>query len=405
MNVIFLSPAYPPEMPHYVRGLAEVGANVIGVGDSPAAMLPMGVRRHLADYVQVPSIMSEADVIERVRAHMKGRSVDRIEAQWEPLVLTAARMREAFGVRGMSYDTVMGFRDKELMKQRVKAAGLRVPYSARANTGKEVRAAAEKFGYPLIVKPIAGAGSADTYRVNDASELERVIKLTQHVEEVSVEEFVDGEEFTFDTVCIQGRPAYMNIAQYLPRPLVARSNEWISPVIITVRDMWTPPFEAGIKLGLGVLDALDMGTGFTHMEWYRKADGEVVFGEIGCRPGGAHLVDQMNYTSDIDLYREWARVVCWHSFEADTTRRYNTAIVFKRAMGEGTIQAIHGLRGFLEDHGRHVVWENLQRPGQRRRNWKQTLVSDGFIMLRHADWGAAKHLAERVAVDVRLYAR
>jgi hypothetical protein len=36
-----------------------------------------------------------------------------------------------------------------------------------------------------------------------------------------------------------------------------------------------------------------------------------VFGEIGCRPGGAHIVDQMNYTSDIDLFREWARVACW----------------------------------------------------------------------------------------------
>ena len=50
-----------------------------------------------------------------------------------------------------------------------------------------------------------------------------------------------------------------------------------------------------------------MGDGFTHMEWFKKADGEVVFGEIGCRPGGAGLVDQMNYTSDIDLFREWAR--------------------------------------------------------------------------------------------------
>jgi hypothetical protein len=66
-----------------------------------------------------------------------------------------------------------------------------------------------------------------------------------------------------------------------------------------------------------------MGDGFTHMEWFYKPKGEVVFGEIGCRPGGAHLVDQMNYTCDIDLFREWARVVCWHAFEARPTRKYN----------------------------------------------------------------------------------
>ncbi len=55
--------------------------------------------------------------------------------------------------------------------------------------------------------------------------------------------------------------------------------------------------------------ALGFETGFTHMEWYRKADGEVVFGEIGGRPPGAHQVDQMNYACDFDVYREWARAV------------------------------------------------------------------------------------------------
>ena len=35
MRVVFLAPAYPPEMIQYTRGLAEVGAEVYGVGDSP----------------------------------------------------------------------------------------------------------------------------------------------------------------------------------------------------------------------------------------------------------------------------------------------------------------------------------------------------------------------------------
>ena len=68
-----------------------------------------------------------------------------------------------------------------------------------------------------------------------------------------------------------------------------------------------------------------------------------MFGEIGCRPGGAHLVDQMNYTCDIDLFRESARAVCWHSFEASTHRKYNAAIIFKRALGQGKITRITGL--------------------------------------------------------------
>jgi biotin carboxylase len=404
MDVVFLSPHYPPEMREYTRGLAEVGARVFGVGDSPLGAIPAATRAHLTDYLQVPSIMDEADVAKRVRAWLTGRNVDRIETNWEPLILLAARLREALGVPGMTYETALGFRDKQVMKERLKAAGLRVPHAFRCRSGAEIREAVERIGYPVCIKPIAGAGSADTYRVDDLAGLERTLALTRHVPEVSVEEFVEGEEFTYDTVCVDGVPRFENVAQYLPRPLDARSNEWISPIICTVRDMNQPKMRDGIALGRNVLKALGMGSGFTHMEWYLKADGEVVFGEIGCRPGGAHLVDQMNYTCDVDLFREWARAVCWKTFEGNTTRRYNTAIIFKRAQGEGKITRIRGLERYMQRYGMGVVWEQLLRPGTPRRNWKQTLVSDGFIMVRHPTWEGAMHMAWAAATEVTLYA-
>lgn len=404
MNVVFLSPNYPPEMHEYTRGLAEVGARVYGIGDSPAGGLAPKVRAALTDYLQVPRIMDEEDVLERAHAWLRGKSVDRVESQWEPLVLLAARMRERFGVPGMSADTVRGFRDKGLMKQRVAAAGLRVPKALRVRTASEVWRGAEIIGYPLILKPIAGAGSADTYRIDGPDDLVRVLPYLRHVAEASCEEFVEGEEYTFDTICIEGRPAFMNVAQYLPRPLLARTHEWISPIIITVRDLTQPKLQGGLRLGMGVLDALGMGTGFTHMEWYRKADGEVVFGEIGCRPGGAHLADQMNFTCDIDVFREWARAVCWRTWEAPTERKYNAAIVFKRAHGQGKITQITGLEEVQRRYGRWICWENLLKPGQNRRDWKQTLVSDGFLIVRHPDWDEARRMAEDVANTITLVA-
>lgn len=404
MDVVFLSPAYPAEMREYTRGLADVGARVFGVGDTPAHALPPDVRLHLHDYLQVPRIMDEADVVQRVRAWLGRRTPDRIEAQWEPLVLTAARLRESMGVPGMSYDTVLGFRDKQLMKERIQRAGLRVPHSARCRSVSEVRKAIERIGYPVCLKPIAGAGSADTWRVNDPGDLERILPRIRHVPELSCEEFVEGEEFTYDTVCIDGQPVFENVAQYLPRPLVSRQEQWISPVIITVAWMSQPHLAEGIALGRGVLDALGMGTGFTHMEWYRKADGEVVFGEIGCRPGGAHLVDQMNYTCDVDLFREWARAVCWGRFAGSTKRLYNTAIIFKRAQGEGRIQRVEGLRHFTEKYRPWICAEALLPVGAPRRDWKQTLLSDGYIILRHPVWEEARRMAFEAARSVKLFA-
>ncbi len=404
VRVLFLAPVYPPEMIQYARGLAQVGAEIYGVGDTPAAMLPRELKPALFDYLAVPRLLDEGDVAARVSTWLRGRSVDRVLANWEPLVLLAARLRERWGVPGMSEDAVRGFRDKQIMKERVAAAGLRVPRSFRVRSEREIWEAVERIGFPVVLKPIAGAGSADTYRVDDRTGLERVLPALRHVTEASCEEYVTGEEFTYDTLCVGGRPVYENVAAYLPKPIEARSQEWISPVIITVREQGQPRLRPGIELGRNVLTALGMGDGFTHMEWFLTPSGEAVLGEIGCRPGGAHLVDQMNYTSDIDLFTEWARVVCHRRFEAESSRKYNCAIVFKRATGQGRIHRIDGLDAFRREAGPHLVEDKLLRPPSRRRDWKQTLLSDGHLMIRHPDWSEAHRLAFAAATGVHMYA-
>ncbi len=401
MRVVFLSPRYPTEMRHFTRGLAEVGATVLGVGDgTPDPEL----KRYMADYLEVPSLFDEADVIRRVHAWLRGRTIDRVLANWEPLVLTAAKLNELFNLPGMSVDTVRGFRDKQLMKERVEAAGLRVPRSARVRSIDDVKRAIEVTGYPAIIKPISGAGSADTYRIEDKAELEKILPAMRHVEEASCEEFITGDEYTYDTVCVNGKPVYESVTQYLPNALEMRSQEWVSPIMLSVRDLDQPHIQAGIKLGRQVLTALGMGTGFTHMEWFRKPDGEVVFGEIACRSGGACVVDIMNYTGDIDLFREWARVVCWNSFEAPQTRKYNVGITFKRAQGQGRITAIKGLTEFYSRYSQYIVEDTLLRPGAQRRDWKATLLSDGYIVVRHPDWEATREMTIAAATGIQLYA-
>ena len=126
--------------------------------------------------------------------------------------------------------------------------------------------------------------------------------MVRHVPQVSVEEFVDGEEFTFDTVCAGGEILFENICSYRPRPLQAHSHEWVSPVTMALRDLDGRSCRGAARSAEAVLAALGFRDGFTHMEWYRKADGDAVFGEIGARPPGARTVDLMNYACDADLF-------------------------------------------------------------------------------------------------------
>ncbi len=404
MLVLIISPGYPADMPHFTRGLAEVGATVLGVGDQHPQALPEMVRRALSGYLHVRSLWDEGGVAAELRSWLRGRTLDRVECLWEPGMVLAARLREMLDVPGMRVDTIVPFRDKEKMKRVLDAAGIRTPRHQPATSIAECWEAAGTIGFPLILKPIAGAGSADTYRVDDADQLRAALPRLRHVPMVSVEEFVDGEEYTFDTVTIEGRIAYYNVAWYRPRPLIARSNEWISPQVIALRDVDDPALADGITMGRQVIEALGFDTGFTHMEWYRKSDGEVVFGEIGARPPGAHQVDQMNYACDFDVFREWARAVTAGRFDAAVRRLYNVATVYKRAQGMGHICAIDGLERILRRHGDAIVWNALLPVGTPRRDWRQTLVSDGFIMLRHADLDATTKIADEIGTDLRLVA-
>ena len=112
------------------------------------------------------------------------------------------------------------FRNKDRMKQVLSAAGVRTPRHALAETADACREAARSIGYPLILKPIAGAGSTDTHRVDDAAQLEAAIAQLGHLPEVNVEEFIDGEEYTFDTVCVDVR------SSSTASPGIARVRSW-----------------------------------------------------------------------------------------------------------------------------------------------------------------------------------
>jgi biotin carboxylase len=404
MYVLMISPGYPVEIPYFTRALAWAGARVLGVSDQPESALPPEASRHLAAYLQVPSLLDEDAVVEAVRHWTSPVRVDKVECLWEPGMILAARIREALGVRGMTVAETLPFRDKDRMKQVLSAAGVRTPRHARATSPEECRDAASRIGFPLILKPIAGAGSADTYRVDGGAQLEETLPLLAHLPEVNVEEFIEGEEFTFDTVCVGGEVVYHSITMYRPHPLIARTVEWVSPQIVMLRDVDAEEYAGGREMGRAVLRALNFQTGFTHMEWFRKPDGEVVFGEIACRPPGARSVDVMNYASDTDLFAGWAEAVVKGRFTEKVERRYNAVIIYKRAQGQGRIYRTEGLERLLSKYGEHVVLIDLLTPGSPRRDWRQTLLSDGYLIIRHPDLQRALEIADAVGTDLQLYA-
>ncbi len=115
--------------------------------------------------MQVSSLWDSARVIDELQQRLRGHQLDRIECLWEPGVMLAAELREHFGVAGLGVEHARLFRDKEAMKVALDKAGIRTPRHVAVDSVAGCWDAVEEIGFPVILKPIDGAGSADTYRV------------------------------------------------------------------------------------------------------------------------------------------------------------------------------------------------------------------------------------------------
>ena len=75
------------------------------------------------------------------------------------------------------------------MKEALRTAGIPCAQSTRARSAQDARDFADAVGYPLIIKPRAGAGASGTKRVEDDEGLERAIQANAQILEKSLASF------------------------------------------------------------------------------------------------------------------------------------------------------------------------------------------------------------------------
>jgi len=160
VNTVFVEPNFPPTQRNFVRALAEVGATVIGIGETPTDGLDEQLKSWMSHYHHVPSVVDVGVMTDAVR-WIQGRAwVDRLEATIESHTLTAAKVRENCTIPGTSVRTAWLCRDKPSMKEVLRAAGVPTAASAAVRTAGEVYDFVNAIGYPIILKPRTGAGAS-----------------------------------------------------------------------------------------------------------------------------------------------------------------------------------------------------------------------------------------------------
>lgn len=401
-NVVFVAPFFAETTLRFVRAVARVeGVRATLVSQDPKEKLPGGVRALLAAHVRVADAFDVGELTRAVAAiGQAGGGVDRLLGTFEELQVPLAQVRDRLGIAGMGAEAADNFRDKARMKRVLRTAGVPCARHGLARSAGEAHALAGRIGYPLIVKPQAGSGSRGTYRLESDDDLRAALSAMPASEgrPVMLEEFIVGEEHSFDSIALGGRVVWHSINHYLPGALEVLREPWIQWCVLLPREVDDPRYDGIRAVAQEALTALGMDTGLSHMEWFRRPDGSVAISEVGARPPGARFVNLISQAHDFDLFDAWARVVVHGTFDP-RPRPFAAGAAYLRAVGSGRVSRVRGLEDVVRDLGPLVAEAQLPRPGQPTSG---TYEGEGYVIVRHPDTEVVREALGRIVSTVRV---
>lgn len=404
--VIYVVPFFQDWVVRELRAFLDLpAARVAVVSADPLERLREDMRSRIIGHWRVDDILDAGQITwaasELARRH---GPIDVLLTSQEHTQLQVAEARAALGVPGMSVETTRAFRDKSRMKELLRAGGVPCARHGLAHDEPGAWLVARQLGYPLVVKPHAGAGTVTTFRVESDEALRQALALLQPRPDqpVQLEEFITGTEHTFETYSLRGRHLWHSITDYLPSPLEAMRNPWIQMCGLLPREVDDACYDDVRAVGRRALDVLGMDTGVTHMEWFRRPDGSLAISEVAARPPGGELMTYMSRAHNFDAVAAWARLMVCAEFDPPPVRKYAVAGAYLRAQGGGDrIVAIEGVDAMRAELVHLITDMKLPQLGTPP---KHHYSGEGYVILRHPETEVARQAIQRVVSLVRVWA-
>lgn len=255
-----------------------------------------------------PSVWNLDHLIQGFSHLMKSRKVDAVIALDDYDVEKAALIRETFRIPGMGQTTHRYFRDKLAMRQKAKDSGINVPEFIAVFNDQEVKDFCDKVSPPWVLKPRSEASASGIKKLKNQEELwEALEKLGEERHLFLLESFKPGDVYHVDSLTFNKEIVFTSASKYLAPPMQVSHEGGVFRTKTLGR--YSEEFKALEEANAKVLLNFGLQNGATHTEFIRgKEDGKWYFLETSSRVGGAHIPDLVEASSNINIWREWAKI-------------------------------------------------------------------------------------------------
>ena len=255
-----------------------------------------------------PSVWNLDHLVQGFSHLMKTRKVDAVIALDDYDVEKAALIRETFRIPGMGQTTHRYFRDKLAMRQKAKDSGINVPEFTAVFNDHEVNSFTDKIPAPWVLKPRSEASASGIKKLKTKEELWNALeKLGEERHLFLLESFKPGDVYHVDSLTFNKEIVFTSASKYLAPPMEVSHEGGVFRTKTLGR--YSEEFIALCDANSKVLKNFGLLNGATHTEFIRgKEDGKWYFLETSSRVGGAHIPDLVEASSNINIWREWAKI-------------------------------------------------------------------------------------------------
>ncbi|GAA2206652.1 ATP-grasp domain-containing protein [Nonomuraea monospora] len=302
---------------------------------------------YIASATVVPG-MTTGGIVAAVREVVGRVAADGVMTWAEDHVVDAALAAAAVGLPGAGPDAARACRDKHATRAALAAHfadqqvtrsthaagqyGVPQPQSVLVGDVAEARAVADKFGYPVVVKPRAGVASQAVALVRDGDELADHFAPAHRLPAaglpsadrfVLIEEYLTGPEVAVDCVVQDGRvtPVFVSHKEMGYAPYFEETGHWTNADDPLLGDPAIVAFLDQVHAAIGY------STGATHTEFKLTGEGPKLI-EINGRLGGDLLSYLCHCASGVDPGLALAAVSCGDAPDLTRTRALCSGIRF-----------------------------------------------------------------------------
>lgn len=285
------------EQERLVRLLVEEGCKVIGVHPDDRHAQDLGVAR-----------VERLDTrdIERLLRLARDAKVDAVVCDQDDYAyFSSAVICEALNLPGPRVREAQIATNKYWQRQAAQAAGIRQPSFQLCNCVEDARVAAERLGYPVIVKPVDNRGSFGVSPVESEHALTEACHYAityAHSRMFLVERYIPGTNIIIDGYVFP-QTGHRSLA--LGSKTMSRAAPYLAQDIAYPGLLPRQAYDKAIRTHDNVVKALGFRFGMTSGEYIVDDEGEVWLVEVANRGGGVLIAPVIvPAISGIDVTRQ-----------------------------------------------------------------------------------------------------